>query len=645
MKRFLLLLSVIFFTSVSASAQNVAEPNYDSLRLASIEHKLALLIAADPTYEDRIDLTIGRIPLAELLKSVAKASAVNISVKGAENTMITSSFSRISIHDLIYFLCKEYNLDIDVTGNIVAIRPATQPPARKKQPKVHFSVSGRSLSYDLGGDQLSDVTRRITDVSGVNFLLPPSLYTKQVSGYVEAMPFDEAVNVLASANGLEAAKKGSAWEFSVPAPEQPGNNSRGAKRPSNAYDLKVDSLGLITAQISRGNVREIIETVCEQMGLNYFFISPIDQQTAIFVRDVTFNTFLSVMLAGTPASYYVENDIYIFGSAGGGGSPEGVGGRGGGASSAGLFSARVITLDNRSVNKLEESIPEQLRQGLQIKAMTDLNGIVVAGDEKQVARVENFLRTVDKSVKQVTIDVMIVDAKKSFIQEVGIGLGVGKAPVPATHGTLSPGIDMNFNASSVNNMINRLNGVGSVNLGRVGSNFYANLQALEENGDIQVRSTPKLSTMNGHEASLKSGQTQYYKEIINTYMGTQNPLQTEAYTWKNVEANLALKITPYISNDNSITLEIEIEQTEFLKLDPKGEAPPSTATRNFQSQIRVQDGDMVLLGGIDRNVNERISNGLPFIARIPVLRWIFGKSYKKREDHKLNVFITPRLLN
>jgi hypothetical protein len=106
---------------------------------------------------------------------------------------------------------------------------------------------------------------------------------------------------------------------------------------------------------------------------------------------------------------------------------------------------------------------------------------------------------------------------------------------------------------------------------------------LEEDGVVRLLSTPKLSTLNGHEATLTSGETQYYKEVQNNYYGTQNPISSESYQWKSVDANLSIKVTPYVSEDRQITLEIEFEQTEFTDRNVE-DAPPGTATRSFKSR-------------------------------------------------------------
>jgi type IV pilus assembly protein PilQ len=120
-------------------------------------------------------------------------------------------------------------------------------------------------------------------------------------------------------------------------------------------------------------------------------------------------------------------------------------------------------------------------------------------------------------------------------------------------------------------------------------------------------------------------------------------MQTESYQWKNVEANLSLDITPYVSLDSCITMQIDLNQSEFTERESQ-DAPPGTTTRSFNSIIKVNNEEMVLLGGIERNLTGRTSKGLPFIARIPVLRWLFGRTTRTNNVQKLNVFIKPTII-
>lgn len=277
---------------------------------------------------------------------------------------------------------------------------------------------------------------------------------------------------------------------------------------------------------------------------------------------------------------------------------------------------------------------------IEIKPFPDLNSLILSGDNRDVARVTTFLRSIDKPVPMITMEIIIADVTKSDIREAGMEAGVGKSPTK-TSGTLGAGVDMTFSASAVNSLLQRIR--GTVNLGRVTPNFYLSLKALEENGTIRLQSTPKLSTLNGHDATLTSGEKQYYKEIQNNYYGTQNPIQSESYTWKSVDANLSIKVTPYVSEDRHITLEIEFEQTEFTDRSTE-EAPPATATRSFKSIVKVQNEEMVLLGGLDRNTFEKSSRGIPFLARVPVIKWFFGKEKRNKVDRSLNVFIKPTVI-
>lgn len=585
------------------------------------------LVAVDSRFENQVDISVGRISLADLLRNVAQISGVNLIVKGGEGVVVSCNFSKAKISDLILFLVREYSLDFDVVGNIVSVFPKAIPLPEKREPKIIHGIAGNTLTYDLRGEPLIEVCRKIGSLMDVNIVIPQSLHNTAVSGYVNQMPFDEAISTLASINGLSSRKSSrGVWNIFSDETKAPLAQFRPTVDFS-ANELSVDSLGIIAAQIDRGQLGDIVAELCRRQGLNYYFISPINIQTAIYVRGVTFEGLLDVIFTGTQFSYYIDRGIYFFGSS----SAESV-----------LASVEIVPLNFRSVDKIADIIPAALKSGVQITQFSDLNSLVLSGKQSSISRVVSFVESIDRPVPLITIDIMIVDSKKNNVMEAGVSMGLSDTPV-ATRGTLSPGIDMTLGSSSVNNLINSFNGFGSINIGKVTPNFYMSLKLLEENGTIDLRSTPKLSTLNGHQATMQSGETQYYKEISNNYVGTQNPIQTESYTWKSVAANLNIKITPYVSQDKHITMEIEIEQTEFTGREEKN-APPGTATRSFKSLVKVQNEDMVLLGGIDRNMREKSASGLPFISRIPILKWIFGQSKDNKSDHKLNVFIKPTII-
>lgn len=627
MRYFLLLLLLFPLLCVARNSPNTPS---DSTRRAAIDRKLEALVVRDSTFARTVDVTAGKLPLAELLRNIARASGVNLSVRGVDNMPVSCNFTRARVDDLLRFLCREYRLDVETTGNIVSVFPAAVAPAPRPDPDVHYNAADTTLFYDLQGEQLIDVAKKITTFSGRNIIVPQPLYDYKISGYVRRMPFDGALQTLASVNGLVAEKDAAnVWTIYRDQAEQsqggaPTGPAYTRRRQFSANELSIDSLGRITAHITRGQVQDIILDVCDQLDLNHYFKSPVNLTTGIWVEHIDLDTLLAVLLKGSPYSWYYERGIYVFGTVQG----------------DALGAAVVVPLAFRAVSKVEEVIPTALKQGVEIKTFPDLNSLVIGGDRRDLARVESFVRSIDKPVPLITMEIIIADVQRSNIREMGIGGGVGKSR-SRTSGTLGAGVDMIFGAGAVNNLLQRIQ--GTVNLGRVTPNFYLSLQALEENGTVRLQSTPKLSTLNGHQATLSSGETQYYKEVQNNYYGSQNPIPTESFTWKNIDANLTITVTPYVSTDGQITLEIEFEQTEFTGREQE-DAPPGTATRSFKSIIKVRNEEMVLLGGLDRHSMEKSSRGIPFLARVPVIKWFFGKEKRNKVERTLNVFIKPTVI-
>ena len=193
------------------------------------------------------------------------------------------------------------------------------------------------------------------------------------------------------------------------------------------------------------------------------------------------------------------------------------------------------------------------------------------------------------------------------------------------------------------NLISSFNGSGFLNLGKVTDKFYLSIQALEEQGVIKVRSTPKLATLNGNEATMSIGTTEYYLVETQSVIGTQTPSQVFTQQYNPVSADLRVTIKPMVSGDEQITLEIHVEQSDFTnKISPT--APPGKASRSFTSLLRIKNEEMILLGGLEQKSVNNSGSGLPWISKIPILKWLVSRRVKERSSSKLNIFIKPTIL-
>jgi type IV pilus assembly protein PilQ len=178
-------------------------------------------------------------------------------------------------------------------------------------------------------------------------------------------------------------------------------------------------------------------------------------------------------------------------------------------------------------------------------------------------------------------------------------------------------------------------------LGNVSPNFYLSIKALEDAGEVNIKSTPTVATLNGHETVMKIGDQQYYLEVNNQIVNnTVNSNVFQSQQWKSVTADLTITITPYVSKDEQVTLDLSVVQSTFTSKVSET-APPGQTTRNFESLIRVKNGDMVLLGGLDEVSKMETSSGVPFLSRIPIIKWLFSSRTKAKTKKQLTIFIRP----
>jgi type IV pilus assembly protein PilQ len=224
------------------------------------------------------------------------------------------------------------------------------------------------------------------------------------------------------------------------------------------------------------------------------------------------------------------------------------------------------------------------------------------------------------------------------------GLKAGISDSVRTGGNLlGGGLDFTLGSRSINNIIDRIGLNNVFNLGQVTPNFYMQLQAIENRQNVEMRQTPKLSTLNGHAATLSIGNTRYYSVTTQNLMGSLSPSTVTTQQFYPIEANLALRITPFVSADEDVTLSMEMDISNFTE-NTKINEPPPTATSKFKSIIRVKNEDMVLLGGIERTEKGDSYEGVPLLGRIPVLKWLFSSRDRRNIKVVSVVFIKPTII-
>jgi type IV pilus assembly protein PilQ len=612
-------------------------------RFELLDEKLVQMAKNYPSLNDKVELSVNNVSIQEFIRAIGNNNSLNVNVDPSLDVKITNNFNNVSAKDVFMFLCKKYDLDISFIGPIMSfakyIAPATPPKVvKRKDINVKYESSSDLLTFDLANDTLSQVTKEITILSGKNIMYSPDLSGKVVSGFVQAAPFNNAIEKLAFANDLKVTLTPDNFyilekrtQIVDPKTNQPANSSNTigqnnlTKNPSSNVVVKN---GLISVDAQNMPILDIVNYVSKELHKDYFLFSDLRGNASVKIIDASYDDFLKLLFNGTEFTFKKEGEIYLFGD----------------RNLEGLRQSKLITLKNRTIDKVLDFIPAELKKGVDLKIFEDLNGIIASGSQPRINELETFLRQIDLVVPLVHIEVIIADVRKSNTLSTGITAGLGTKPA-TTSGALLPQIDLSLNSSSINNLISGINGLGIINLGNVTPNFYVTLKALEQQGILKLRSTPQIATLNGHEAKLSVGQTQYYLEVqnqlVNNVAVQQNILQSQQY--KPVNADLALSISPQVSGDEQITMTINVKQSSFTERI-SNTAPPGTINRNFESLVRVKNGEMIMLGGLEENSTNQAGKGLPGISRIPVLKWLFGERTKTKTENKLTIFIKPTII-
>ncbi|CAL2063791.1 hypothetical protein [Tenacibaculum sp. 190524A05c] len=316
-----------------------------------------------------------------------------------------------------------------------------------------------------------------------------------------------------------------------------------------------------------------------------------------------------------------------------------------GRSSASNSNSTPFSNTSSGLQSFAKLIPEDLKKGLDIQVDSELNSFIVGGDAEKIKRFKKFVKQIDKPVPVILIEVMIIEVNKENTVDTGVEFGLGSEPVNDS-GKLFPAAEnLTLGANTLNKIIGGFNGFGSLNIGKVVPNFYARITAMEKNGNIKIRSTPKLSTLNGHEAVLSNGQRSYYAVIRRDIIGSQNPQTTEIRNYVPIDADLSVSIKPIVAGDDQITMSINVLQSSFVIGSSTAEdAPPGITSREFNSIIRVKNQDIVILGGLEENSKTDTGTGVPFLARIPIIKWFFSRKTRSVSKRKLSVLIKPTII-
>lgn len=273
------------------------------------------------------------------------------------------------------------------------------------------------------------------------------------------------------------------------------------------------------------------------------------------------------------------------------------------------------------------------------------NTLMVRDTTEQLLNVRRLIKRLDIPVRQVLIESRVVIANKNFALDLGVKFGLSNSTTinngndfvtaggpQNTNGTLSNTLMVDMGVTPTKSKAGRF----GIALGALGSNILQlELSALQAEGRGEIVSSPRVITSNQRTAYIEQGLEIPYSQ------STSSGAATVSFK----KAVLSLKVTPQITPDDRVIMDLEIKKDSADLTTSIGVAQNiAINTREIKTQVLVNNGETIVLGGIYESVKDNKVNRVPFLGKIPVVGFLFRDKVRINNKSELLIFVTPKII-
>lgn len=256
------------------------------------------------------------------------------------------------------------------------------------------------------------------------------------------------------------------------------------------------------------------------------------------------------------------------------------------------------------------------------------NIIIMTDIAEKIKKAREIVNNLDKVTTQVIIEARIVEASTSFSREIGIQWN-------ADTGTHAFGNRFRYSGDVAMNapLTSSAMSIGFNFMKIAGTPFLldATLMAMESQGKGKIISAPKIVTLDNKTATIKQGLRYPYLKLDESGNTT---LEFE-------DIDLVLEVKPHVTPDDRISMNIKIEKKD---LGVEYTAGRSFTTKSAETELLVDNGNTVVIGGIIKTTKNSTDTGVPVLSKIPFIGWFFKSTNKEATKEELLIFITPEIV-
>ncbi|MFA5393499.1 MAG: secretin N-terminal domain-containing protein [Candidatus Ratteibacteria bacterium] len=275
--------------------------------------------------------------------------------------------------------------------------------------------------------------------------------------------------------------------------------------------------------------------------------------------------------------------------------------------------------------KTSEVLKALVSKDGKIESDNQTNSLVIIAHPSQIPEIRNLIKKLDIEISQIMIEGYILETNSSYLREMGVNWDFSNIQLMGSAvGDLTYLPDKNIAAP------------GNFSLGYLAEKkFLATLKFLESKTDTRILSQPRIATINNKEAVILVGKKVPIQTVTSTTGGTTTSIQY-------IDTGVKLTVTPTLSDNENILLTIHPEVSDIA-----GEigGNPIIATSEANTTVLIKTGQTVVIAGLLKESKPHTASGLPFLRKIPVLKWFFGQEKKGLEEtRELVFFINTKII-
>ena len=327
---------------------------------------------------------------------------------------------------------------------------------------------------------------------------------------------------------------------------------------------------------------------------------------------------------------------------------------------------KVVRLGHSDATKMAEILNSLVKQQkssesggmveVSVQADEAINALVIRADPANMIDIMDIIDSLDVRRMQVLIEAAIVEVTADFSRQLGSELALGSGSSSATPlGLTAPSgsLAQILQGLAITGQPSTPVSLGDAPLiagGRLdatGTSFAFIIKALAANGDVNLLSTPSITTMDNEEAKIVVGQNVPFRtgSTVTGSQGTTNPFTTI----QREDVGLTLEVTPHINSDNLVRLLIhqevsEVDASSLSGIGSQAAADLITNKRTIDTTILVEDNEVIILGGLIRDKETQGESRVPVLGSIPGLGMLFRNRTTSTEKQNLMVFLRPTVL-